>query len=137
MSGSELRDLESLLVRAVPDPGAFGRRVMEQLMDRLAADPTGPTITVSAAASEQDQEMRDRDVLLAAALGACECWGRDAGCPMCAGEGGPGWTAPHPQLYHEYVAPAAAAMAAATVRTHPAAEREEGDPHDVDMAGQQ
>ncbi len=44
---------------------------------------------------------------LAAALGACpRCWGEDAACPDCEGEGGPGAVAPERELFHRLVMPA-------------------------------
>ncbi len=44
---------------------------------------------------------------LAAALGACpRCWGEDAACADCAGEGGPGAVAPERELFHRLVMPA-------------------------------
>lgn len=50
--------------------------------------------------------LRRRNAALAAALGACpRCWGEEAGCPTCAGEGVPGSAPPHPLHYQHYVAP--------------------------------
>lgn len=44
---------------------------------------------------------------LAAALGACYlCWGEDADCGFCGGDGQPGWSAPDAELFACYVAPA-------------------------------
>lgn len=40
---------------------------------------------------------------LAAALGACACFGY--GCRRCHGEGKPGWCAPDEDEFHEFVAP--------------------------------
>ena len=137
MSGSELRDLEALLVRALPDPMGFGRRVMEQAMDRLASDPPGsPPVTVPMGPDSGLYEtLLDHDVLLAAALGACDCWGDDLGCRSCAGEGRPGWKPPDPQLYDELVAPAVARVAGAARPVRPPADMTEGRRHDG-VAGQ-
>jgi hypothetical protein len=52
------------------------------------------------------EELVDRDNLLAAALGACVCWGQRAECPICNGAGTPGWALPDEQLYTVYVRPA-------------------------------
>lgn len=51
--------------------------------------------------------LRDRDAMLAAALGACDaCWGRDAGCGQCAGRGHTGASLPDAPLYARFIAPA-------------------------------
>jgi hypothetical protein len=43
---------------------------------------------------------------LAAALGSCEnCWGEDAGCDRCGGEGVPGWRPVNKRLFAIYVQP--------------------------------
>jgi hypothetical protein len=53
------------------------------------------------------QDLRARNRELAAALGACSrCWGRDSGCPICEGEGGPGGAPLEPYLYRRLIAPA-------------------------------
>jgi hypothetical protein len=53
------------------------------------------------------EELADRNVVLAAALGACNCcWGSTSDCPICAGAGAPGWILPEEQLYIAYVDPA-------------------------------
>jgi hypothetical protein len=52
------------------------------------------------------EELIDRNSVLAAALGACDCWGRHASCPFCNGIGGPGWTVPDEQLFASYIRPA-------------------------------
>jgi hypothetical protein len=48
-------------------------------------------------------ELLERNAELAAALGACECWGDDEDCPDCYGEGGSGWLRPDRRLYAHYV----------------------------------
>jgi hypothetical protein len=55
------------------------------------------------------EELAARDAVLAAALGACECWGQSADCPACGGVGTPGWLAPDEELYASYVHPAVSA----------------------------
>ena len=52
------------------------------------------------------EELVDRNVVLAAALGACVCWGREVDCPSCYGDGAPGWVSPDDQLFATYVHPA-------------------------------
>lgn len=47
-----------------------------------------------------------RNLALASALGACDCWGEDARCPVCHGKGRPGWTLPEKPFFDYYVRPA-------------------------------
>ena len=104
MSPSELQQLESLLARVLPDPRRFGNKVLEQLLDRLVAQsPAARPGTVVQATAEARS---DRNIVLAAALGACECWGHDPACALCGGAGSSGWTEPDEDLYTEYVRPA-------------------------------
>ncbi|WP_182881733.1 hypothetical protein [Microbispora sp. H10949] len=106
MTTSELAAVEALLVKALPDPMGFAERVLGELAERLATAPPGDGPAVlKAHESAAYQALVDRNTLLAAALGACECWGEDAGCPGCGGEGSAGWVPPDPELYAEYVVP--------------------------------
>jgi len=91
ISTSELAQVEALLARVLPDPAGFVQRVLEEMVGRMTAT---------------DEGLTDRDTLLAAAVGACDCWGEDLNCPICSGEGAPGWAQPNAHLYAEYVAPA-------------------------------
>jgi hypothetical protein len=51
--------------------------------------------------------LRDRNDLLAAALGACcLCWGQDPDCRFCRGRGRPGFAAPDEAHIGEFVLPA-------------------------------
>jgi hypothetical protein len=115
MSTSELSDLEAVLEQVLPNPQAYAERVVEQLLDRLAA--TAPTEhTAGSPSTVIDQTLVERNTMLAAALGACECWGEDPGCPVCAGDGGAGWALPDPALYAAYVRPARRPRAPTTAR---------------------
>ena len=111
MSTSELADLEAVLYGLLPDPKGFADRVLQQLQERLTAQPQAPET-----AAAEDPEVYDglvhRNLLLASALGACECWGEDAGCATCAGEGNAGWIEPDRHLYRELVVPATRRLAA-------------------------
>ena len=50
-------------------------------------------------------ELFHRNAAVAAALGACNCWGERANCPLCNGEGSPGWVSPDENLFAIYVHP--------------------------------
>jgi hypothetical protein len=86
--------LGNRLARLVVDdqlPGAGGRRSSAH-----EADLDDPLL----------DELLERNLALAAALGACDCWGQEPGCPICDGAGGPGWLPPDSQLFAAYVYPA-------------------------------
>jgi len=48
----------------------------------------------------------ERNNSLAAAVGACVCWGQHVDCTICEGRGRPGWTLPDKRLFAQYVRPA-------------------------------
>ena len=78
--------------------------VVEQF-ERLAqvVQRLGEHVTKLRAELDQLREVNDA---LAAALGACYlCWGKDAGCPVCHGTGGPGTAMPDMRLFAQFVAP--------------------------------
>ena len=52
------------------------------------------------------EEVVERNGALAAALGACECWGERVECLVCYGTGRPGWIPPDPLLFSRFVRPA-------------------------------
>lgn len=108
MSGSELAEIEALLLRVLPDPMGFAERLLGELAERLAATPASspPDVVQGSFELPSDQSLVDRNVLLAAALGACDCWGEDPECDECSGEGTVAWVPPDPELYDEYVKPA-------------------------------
>lgn len=147
---SELEQVETLVMQVLPDPRGFADRVIAQLLDRLASDGSSPPLAMQfpmsmstpgatepasghQGAAVPSELLAERDAELAAALGACRCWGEDPACGTCQGHGFPGWTDPDEELYREYVLPAlrrhkaSARAAAPAVPPQPAEpEREEG-----------
>ena len=122
MSVTELEEVQALLERVLPDPRGFAGRLLQQAMMQYGQfAPPAATAFYAAASAEDtvpgdgvivadkwadDQEPADINLLLAAALGACECWGLSARCDLCQGFGSAGWTEPDPDLFDEYVRPA-------------------------------
>jgi hypothetical protein len=129
MAVTELEEIQALLERALPDPSGFARRLLLQLMGQLGESGAGTSSPVAnafyAAAGgenvaskivitpEQPDAFEESDginILLAAALGACECWGVRGDCDLCYGRGSAGWTEPVPELFDEFVGPAIARL---------------------------
>jgi hypothetical protein len=143
MSTSELADLETLFMRVLADPMGFIERICEQLAERFEIGSPGSGQPVAAPGQKFSKEFSrehgrelssesiaieqlvDRNVLLSAALGACDCWGHDPDCPICAGEGTAGWIQPDRRLYDEYVKPASMRISA---DEHPACHDSTGEP---------
>jgi hypothetical protein len=142
MSGTELDDVQALLERVLPDPAAFAQRLLMQLMAQFgdsgepSANAFNSTASAFYTAAEEDvtasgivltpesdgtyEAPADTNMLLAAALGACACWGLQADCTLCWGQGSAGWTEPVPELFDEFVGPAIAkrsGVPAGTVRS--------------------
>lgn len=133
MATSELEDLQALLERVLPDPSGFAQRLLLQLMAQFgesagsgasafdsgarafyttatAEDMTGGDIFITPEPPAADEPLTGTNLLLAAALGACECWGLRADCDVCRGHGAAGWTEPVPELFYEFVGPAIAKL---------------------------
>jgi hypothetical protein len=121
---TELDEMQAMLERVLRDPTGFADRMLGQIIARVRSPDgqqlvSGATMaadaTSSASVIRNDQPAKDdtplnTNVLLAAALGACECWGFRAGCGMCQGQGVSGWTQPDPALFDEFVKPAITRM---------------------------
>jgi hypothetical protein len=133
MAATELEQLQALLERVLPDPTGFAQRLLLQLMAQFgqssepsvsafnssarafytAATEDGATASNIVITPEQpvvDEPSAGTNLLLAAALGACECWGLRDDCDLCQGRGSAGWTEPIPELFDEYVGPAIAKL---------------------------
>lgn len=122
MSVTELEEVQALLDRVLPDPRGFAGRLLQQAMTEYGqfAPPAAAAYYAATSAEdavpgegvivadewEGDQASADINLLLAVALGACECWGQSARCDLCQGRGSVGWTEPDPDLFDEYVRPA-------------------------------
>lgn len=92
--------------------------LVELLSDRIAkllADGRRPTESIQQL-TEPDlidknmvtdyEYLIDKNNLLSAAVGACECWGEISDCPHCGGEGVPGWLRPEPEAFEYFIKPA-------------------------------
>jgi hypothetical protein len=133
MAVTELEEVQALLVRVLPDPSGFAQRLLLQLMGQFgqSAEPgagafnssarafytaatgedvTAPDIVITPEQPGADEALTSTHLLLAAALGACECWGLQADCDVCRGYGSAGWTEPVPELFYEFVGPAIAKL---------------------------
>lgn len=124
MSGSELDEIAALVGRILPDPNGFVQRLLDQAVTRwggpVPGAPGGEPIEASArlradGGDEPDgrsAQLVGMSSLLAAALGACDCWGLQPRCPACDGAGSSGWVDPDLELFQEFVGPAAARLTA-------------------------
>jgi hypothetical protein len=126
VSASELDEVQALLERVLPDPAGFAQRLALQAMTRWgqsaepgpaafytatdAADLTVGDILLTPDRPGEQEPPVDTNMLLAAALGACECWGLQAGCDLCWGQGCAGWIQPDPELFEEFIQPAIARL---------------------------
>jgi hypothetical protein len=93
----------------------LGRRLAAMILEDRTAAPAGlpspdPALDSAYPAPLQDEQLVARMLALAAALGACDCWGQDLGCPVCEGAGSPGWLPPDRHLFAAYVYPAMRAV---------------------------
>ncbi|NEA33396.1 hypothetical protein [Streptomyces sp. SID13031] len=131
MTATELDEVTALLEHVLPDPAGFAQRLLDQVLTQFSSvldqagttpfpSPPGTYRTANTVAGEPvatdapGPSPRDPRLLLEAALGACDCWGTRSDCPACAGQGSSGWAEPDPDLFREFIGPAAARMAPAT-----------------------
>jgi hypothetical protein len=133
MAGTELQEVQALLERVLPDPKGFAQRLLLQVMTQFGQsaeansgsfdarakafytaatgdDVPADHIVVKPEPPTADEGRGSTNLLLAAALGACECWGLRADCDVCQGHGMAGWTEPVPELFYEFVGPAIARL---------------------------
>ncbi len=57
----------------------------------------GPGVEV--ALIDDYEQLVERNGDLVVPLGACDCWGKQPSCPICDGEGAPGWLPPDKALF--------------------------------------
>lgn len=129
MSTTELDEVQALLEHVLPDPSGYAQRLLRQAVTRWGQGTESPAATFYSATvfpsppgdsgsgrretPAAEKPPVDMNLLLAVALGACECWGLQAGCERCAGRGAAGWTEPDPNLFEEFILPAAVRLSAA------------------------
>jgi hypothetical protein len=133
VSTTELEEVQALLERVLPDPAGFAQRLALQVMTRWGqvAEPQASAFYTATETEDvtvgdivitpdrpDDETPVDINILLAAALGACECWGFRANCDLCQGLGSTGWTEPDPELFEEFVEPAIAKFSGISVGAH-------------------
>jgi hypothetical protein len=132
MSATELQEVQALLERVLPDPAGFAQRLALQVVTQWgqAAEPgaaytasTAEDVTAGVTVTTPDQRAvdetpADTNILLAGALGACECWGLRAECGVCGGKGSSGWTQPEPELFEEFVGPAITRLSGVSAGGH-------------------
>lgn len=93
-------------VEPVPEQAALPAESPEEEHDASVAELQDLRLRTEALCAEM-KLLRERNDLLAAALGACcLCWGHDLSCRSCRGRGGPGFCIPDQELFEEYVVPA-------------------------------
>ena len=90
---------------------ALGKQLARMIADGDSSSMGNSTAGIRADELSHYEELVDRNSALAAALGACDCWGQLANCPFCSGVGTPGWIIPDEQLFKSYVRPALSAVA--------------------------
>jgi hypothetical protein len=136
MSTTELDEVQALLEHVLPDPSGYAQRLLMQAMTRWGqaattranpfyppahSDQADSDVVIEASPPPNDEPPIDISMLLAAALGACECWGLAADCELCRGRGSAGWAVPDPELFAEFVEPAISRLLTApSATTEPA-----------------
>jgi hypothetical protein len=127
MAITELDEVQALLDHVLPDPAGFAQRLAMQVVARWGGQPAGtaarafyanvatddatrPTTVITPDWAARAEPPVDMSLLLATALGACDCWGMQPDCAACRGNGSVGWTDPDPELFVEFVQPAVARL---------------------------
>ena len=116
---TELGELEALLERVLPDPRGFAELVFEQIVERLTMQvPDASAAVVDSYDAAAYQALVDRNMILAAAVGACDRWGYESDCPLCAGAGSRAGPSPTPGFSASSSSPRCSAWQTNPVRKH-------------------
>ena len=95
---------------------AIGNRLARMILDEDASTDRGRSVDDQVLAHYD--ELVERNLALASALGACDCWGESPQCLICDGDGVPGWLPPDRELYTTYVEPVVRAVTRAPTAGH-------------------
>ena len=137
MTGGESVDLNELIEQIRSDPISVVGAIIQQVLDQAAPGEGARTPGADVLATPHDitaptegddglappvigldqgrllqtyEGLAHQNSTLAAALGACDCWGEIAECPICNGVGVSGWVVPDARLFAAYVNPAMRAV---------------------------
>jgi hypothetical protein len=133
VNSNELDDVTALLGRILPDPNGFVERLLNQAIIRwggASGPPDTPTEPIDVSYMQEPQpgqsesttllpRLVEMSTILAAALGACDCWGLQVDCPFCQGTGSSGWISPDLELFQELVGPAVTRLIKADIDDGP------------------
>jgi hypothetical protein len=109
---AEIIDAECSEVEAAEDPAQSG-----DARETGAAPDVTELRTHAMSMLAELEVLRERQDLLAAALGACcLCWGQDEECRACRGRGLPGYSLPDEALFEELVLPAVQLLRAQRIK---------------------
>ncbi|GAA3938324.1 hypothetical protein [Actinoplanes auranticolor] len=105
---------EDVLDPPLDDPARAVSGLLQQLLGGMLSDELAMMLaqrllgafTGSPAQPAADKDLAERNIVLASALGACDCWGERPDCDVCGGAGAAGWTSPDRAAFDLYVAPA-------------------------------
>lgn len=106
---SESDPTTALLARYLADRHATAEKAPESVVDERAGERQIAFEHLRTHVTELYAELealRVRNEQLAAAMGACSCWGDEPACSHCGGAGVPGWSAPDVLLLRVYALPA-------------------------------
>ncbi|WP_405562728.1 hypothetical protein OG418_00365 [Streptomyces phaeochromogenes] len=103
--------LDSLIRETLADPSGAVSWMLQQLAgpaldDDLAEALTGRLVGAFTGGGPTDEAAVERNMVLAAALGACDCWGELAHCETCQEAGTSGWRSRDQAAFDLYIAPA-------------------------------
>lgn len=107
-------DVEAVEIEACADADAGDEARMLEL--RRTAETAELRARIQSLSHELST-LRDREDILAEALGACcLCWGEDSQCRACRGRGRPGYAMPDEELFEELVLPAVQMLRARRIK---------------------